>query len=190
MRNSWLVWIFILVVIITVLVAFNYHFTFNGKARVSLNEIFPEDETMPVDVEYEFMDNEEHPASTKKEGVDVGMSIKAKETVRHEAASSSMSHIKNVAKKARTGVTNKSSTIARLGKFTIQVASFKTKSKAHDVLVEVQKKGYQAYLGTRDLGKKGIWYRVYIGRFSTKKEANNFLQNVRKDYSKAFVIAP
>ena len=55
MKNSWLVWIFLVGVVVTVFIAFNYQ---GSKKAVPLSEIFPEDET-PMDVEYEFVGKEE-----------------------------------------------------------------------------------------------------------------------------------
>ena len=49
MKNSWLVWILIVGVVVTVF------FAFNQQNDVPFNDIFPEDESGPVDIEYEFI---------------------------------------------------------------------------------------------------------------------------------------
>ncbi|MCA9399422.1 MAG: hypothetical protein KC618_06710, partial [Candidatus Omnitrophica bacterium] len=54
MKNSWLIWVFIAGVVITVLVAFNYQGSNNET--VPLSEIFPEEQSYPVAADYEFAD--------------------------------------------------------------------------------------------------------------------------------------
>ncbi len=192
MKNSWLVWIFVLVVIITVWIAFNYQSGVKGKQGVILSDVFPEEETIPVDVEYEFIDNEEKSEPVKIEEEDIGRAIKTDETVEGNLSSSKViGKDGGNREEGEVEVVNKSDVVVQSGgKFTIQVASFRTKKNAQKVLLEAKKKGYEAYFKARDLGKKGIWYRVYIGRFFTKKDANKFLQRVKRDYPNAFVIAP
>lgn len=64
---------------------------------------------------------------------------------------------------------------------TIQVASFKDPNVADKMVAELKKKGYPAY---RSLGKipgNGIWFRVRIGYFSSKSEAESMLKVLKKD---------
>ncbi len=71
---------------------------------------------------------------------------------------------------------------------TIQVASFKDPNVADEMVEELKKKGYPAY---RSLGKipgKGIWYRVRIGYFSTKSEADSMLKMLKKDRLNAILV--
>ena len=56
--------------------------------------------------------------------------------------------------------------------YTVQVGAFKEQKKAQELLHKLKNKKYPAYLIKVDLGKKGIWYRVRVGQFLSKQEAN------------------
>lgn len=71
--------------------------------------------------------------------------------------------------------------------FTIQVASFQDKSKAERLSEELKKEGYKATISTKDLGKKGIWYRVWVDDFDGKGEVAKFLQKLKEKYKDSFV---
>lgn len=72
-------------------------------------------------------------------------------------------------------------------KFTIQAGSFQDKAKADGVADALKKKGYSPTVETKDLGAKGIWYRVYVGGFAIKEEAQGFLETIKKDNPNAFL---
>ncbi len=55
--------------------------------------------------------------------------------------------------------------------FTLQIASFKSKERAEKEARRWRSRGMRAVVKSRDLGKKGVWYRVYIGRFRSVGEA-------------------
>lgn len=58
-------------------------------------------------------------------------------------------------------------------RFTLQIAAFKEKDKAEDVAGSLKKKGYEPYIVPVTIPAKGVWYRVRIGRFSTRPDAQN-----------------
>jgi len=72
-------------------------------------------------------------------------------------------------------------------RFVIQVASFQDKKRADVVVEELNKKGDAPMIETKDLGEKGIWYRVYVGGFETKDQAQGLLDIVKKDYPGSFI---
>jgi len=72
-------------------------------------------------------------------------------------------------------------------KFAIQVAAFQDKKGADTVSEELKKKGYASFVETKDLGEKGIWYRVYADGFETKDQAQGLLDTVKKDYQGSFI---
>lgn len=73
--------------------------------------------------------------------------------------------------------------------FTIQIASFKDKTKAERALEDLKKKGYPGgFIVTKDLGEGNVRHRLYAGEFATKAQAEEFLTNVRKDYPDSFII--
>ena len=170
MRKSWLTWGFI-VAVVTVFVVFNYQ---KGKDAVPLSEIFPDEEVFPVDVEYEFV-QEEVVASAPKEMQTVPQKIQVaapKETI-----------VKNLVAVDRelTG---------KLATYTIQIASFKDKKRAEEALANIRTKVPSAYIASRDLGAKGVWYRIYAGQFDRRNEAEVTLNDIRQNYDSSFIISP
>jgi cell division septation protein DedD len=165
-KNSWLVWVFFLGVIATVFFAFNYE---KGKETIPLSEIFPDESTYPVEVEYEIIESkaEEMPAE--------GKAIVAVEEVKV---------VVPVVEKVFASVGSKNYA------HTIQVASFKTNERAQTKLKELEKKGFEAFILQKNLGDKGIWHRVYVGKYQTKSEADQALINVQKNYKNSFIISP
>jgi len=73
--------------------------------------------------------------------------------------------------------------------FTIQVFSFKDKAKAQKAMDNIRQTGFPAYMVLRNLKEKGVWYRVCVGEFDTKEEADQMLAQLKKDYRESFVIA-
>lgn len=73
------------------------------------------------------------------------------------------------------------------GKFVIQVCSFQDPKKADAVTESLKKKGYAPMVEAKDLGSKGVWYRVSIGGFETKDQAQGLLDVVKKDHVGAFI---
>jgi len=53
----------------------------------------------------------------------------------------------------------------------VHVGSFRAKSNAVRVAEDLQKKGYSAVVRGEEVPKLGYWYRIYLGPFSTYKEA-------------------
>jgi DedD protein len=179
MRNSWLTWVFVGLVVITVLFIFNYQ---GGKGTVPLSEIFPDEESEPHAIEYEFVDATEQ--ATPQEPPASKTAPKEVQTQQSSAAA-----VATPLKETATTPAEVPEEIKEI-LFTIQVASFKDKTKADKALEDLKKKGYAAYNFTRDLGDKGVWYRIYVGKFDTKSQAEELLTEVKKEYSNSFIISP
>jgi len=60
------------------------------------------------------------------------------------------------------------------GKFAVQLASFKKKSEAADLVSRLQASGYDVYYKRFKVPGKGYWYRVRTGSFSTRQEAEKY----------------
>lgn len=71
--------------------------------------------------------------------------------------------------------------------FTIQVASFQDKARAELVSEELKKKGYIPVISAKDLGDKGIWYRVWVGDFESEEKARELLKTLKEDYKDSFI---
>lgn len=72
---------------------------------------------------------------------------------------------------------------------TIQVHSFQDQAKAQKALEDLRKQGFSGYIIKRDLKEKGIWYRVCVGEFETKQQAEEALTKLKEKYKDSFVIA-
>jgi hypothetical protein len=53
----------------------------------------------------------------------------------------------------------------------LHVASFKTEQKANQSVKKFQRHGLNAVVNKENVPKKGVWYRIYIGPFSSQQEA-------------------
>ena len=98
-----------------------------------------------------------------------------------EEALSVKAHQENKPKTiSKTDITNKN--------LTIQVASFKDPDVADKMVEELKKKGFPAYRSIGKVPGKGIWFRVRIGYFSSKSEADNMLKMLKKDKLDAILV--
>ncbi len=170
MRKSWMTWI-IIVFVITVFAVFNYQ---EGKDAVPLSEIFPDEEVFPVDVAYEFAQEETAPVKGKEA---LPAPQEAKAVIPAETS------IQNL-------VPPESISIGKTAAYTIQIASFKDKKRAEEALASIKVNVPSAYIASRDLGEKGVWYRIYAGQFERRAEADLTLNDVKQNYDSSFVISP
>lgn len=75
------------------------------------------------------------------------------------------------------------------GKFTIQVGSYQSSNEASAALSGWKKKGYSAYTAVGTIPEKGTWYRVRIGGFPSREEAQKFLDKFKaKEKASALVV--
>ena len=184
MKNLSLVWIFVVGIVVAVLFAFNYQ---GGNSTIPLSEIFPEEETFPIDVEYEFVDQ----ASDSEQANNVKEPAQAVQIAeKTEAVQERIVEIAKEDKETAVPTEIKKDLLKTEVPFTIQVASFKSKEAAETSLAKVLKKGYEGYVVSRNLGEKGTWHRVYVGVFQDKPKALQELTKVQTDYPGSFVIAP
>lgn len=57
------------------------------------------------------------------------------------------------------------------GKFTLQVGSHRSFEEAHNQLKGLESKGLQAFLRSAEIKGKGRWYRVFVGGYESKNDA-------------------
>jgi cell division septation protein DedD len=55
--------------------------------------------------------------------------------------------------------------------YTIQVGAFEEGAVAENMAKQLQKKGYPSYTVIKTLPDKGVWHRVRVGKYKTRKEA-------------------
>jgi cell division septation protein DedD len=67
-----------------------------------------------------------------------------------------------------------------IGRFTVNVGSFRERVKAERLMNELKDKGYKAFVAEATIPQKGTWYRVSVGRFPSRKEAQTFAREVKE----------
>lgn len=197
MKNTWLIWLFVIVVIVTIFAVFNHQ---SGQKQRSLAEIFPgNEEVIPVDVEYEFIDTDLQAVKTEsKEDLKTNTPIPAVATATTDKpavpktapGTSQTPEVPQVKVTAERVDVPKPASQESLPVYTIQIGSFKKESQAEDALTKLKNSGHNPFIVPRDLGDKGVWYRVYAGKFSTKADATAYLPKLQAVYKDAFVISP
>ncbi|MCA9403987.1 MAG: SPOR domain-containing protein [Candidatus Omnitrophica bacterium] len=193
MKNSWLIWVFVVGIVLTILIAFNYQ---GAQDTVPLSEIFPETETYPLEIEYVDEQPVSEPPTIARTAPTVSQPVTQIVRTPSEPPSPPVPVAAKVVatppKPAPAAVQTPAAaqtTAAKPYKYSIQVASFKDKDKAQQKVEELNKKDYQAFLVSKDIRDKGTWHRVYVGKFDSKSEADSYLPKVKKNYSSSFIIA-
>jgi cell division protein FtsN len=74
--------------------------------------------------------------------------------------------------------------------YTIQVASLRTFEDADHVVKRLQKKGYPSYQAAIDIAGKGRWYRVRVGAFKDKTEAQKIVERLKNDNFQTMLVKP
>lgn len=64
--------------------------------------------------------------------------------------------------------------------YTVQVGAFKDSSDADALAERLENKGYKTYMAISESKKEGGLYRVWIGKFSTRKEAEIQSMKIKK----------
>ena len=84
----------------------------------------------------------------------------------------------------------KVTTPAARGKFAIQLASFKKKSEAAELVGKLNSSGYDVYYKRFKVPGKGYWYRVRKGGFSSRNEAEAYKSslNLTKYHINSFFV--
>jgi hypothetical protein len=59
-------------------------------------------------------------------------------------------------------------------RYTVHVGSHKARASADAEAARWGRVGHEAFVVEKDLGEKGVWYRVMIGDFATSADANRF----------------
>jgi cell division septation protein DedD len=76
------------------------------------------------------------------------------------------------------------------GNLTIQVGSYNVIEQANERVARLQSAGFSARVATIELPKRGTWYRVQAGRFSTREEAARYGNDLKaKGAADNFIIA-
>ena len=72
--------------------------------------------------------------------------------------------------------------------YTVQAASVKNATDADRLVAKLKKKGFPAYRSLGKVPEKGIWFRVRIGKYNSRTEANKTLNKLKKLGLKPIII--
>ncbi|MFO7666240.1 MAG: SPOR domain-containing protein [Desulfobacterales bacterium] len=72
--------------------------------------------------------------------------------------------------------------------FTVQTSSGRDKKGAEKTVKTLINKGYPAYMTMSEIPDKGTWYRVRIGEYKDRKEAQKILSRLGKDKIKGIIV--
>ncbi|MEE8432729.1 MAG: SPOR domain-containing protein [Candidatus Desulfatibia sp.] len=95
----------------------------------------------------------------------------------------------NAVDSSRKGPPSESGSGAEIGKkITIQVAALRDPKVADRMVARLKDKWYPAYRTVAEIPGKGVWYRVRIGSFRRKAEAQSTLERLKKDKIDAILL--
>lgn len=72
--------------------------------------------------------------------------------------------------------------------FSLQIGSFQEATSAQELVRQYQARGYSPKIKTLELPSKGTWYKVYIGSYSNREEADSARADVAAKYKGAPLI--
>lgn len=76
------------------------------------------------------------------------------------------------------------------GKYTIQVGSFPSLSEASEELSALENKGVEPFMRHTLIRGKGEWYRIYLGGYDSKKQAETIAHKyVKEQVIRSFIVA-
>jgi cell division protein FtsN len=65
------------------------------------------------------------------------------------------------------------------GGFTLQVGSFNAQAEADERAGKLGSLGVRAYVVSVEIPKRGTWYRLFVGSFSSREEAGRYGAQLR-----------
>lgn len=66
------------------------------------------------------------------------------------------------------------------GQYTVQLGAFQNQTQAKSLMTSLKSKGYPAFVKQYETPDKKLWYRVRVGTFSTKEQATNYGDKLKK----------
>jgi cell division septation protein DedD len=74
------------------------------------------------------------------------------------------------------------------GRFTLQVRAFPERDRAEELVEHLRQRGVRAYLSSGEVRGRGKWFRVRVGRFSSRDDAERFRRDfVARQNTEAFI---
>jgi cell division protein FtsN len=183
-ENKWFVLIFTICAVLIIVIGLNHFYLKTNQESISLQEVTLEEESLEVSS----VETPITPELTLEEPLSQQEPSPQESLPQAESPQEGVLP-QEVAPKVEAAFPPKELSPADIpeGRFVIQVASFRDKSKADGIVKELQNQGFSAYTVSKDLAGQGLWYRVWIGEFSTKEEVTIMLDKVRKKYKDSFI---
>jgi cell division septation protein DedD len=73
--------------------------------------------------------------------------------------------------------------------YAVQVAAFKSRKSARKLRDELKEKGYPAYIAQNAKGEEEKWFRVRLGKYATRRQAQQAVQRLKqKTKFKPFIV--
>lgn len=67
------------------------------------------------------------------------------------------------------------------GDWTLQLSASQNRDEAEKFAARLRDRGYAPYIVKAEVGEKGTWFRVRMGRFASKDAAQRYLQDFRRE---------
>lgn len=74
------------------------------------------------------------------------------------------------------------------GPFTVQVAAFRDRESAERLSLQLESRGYDAYVQRSEVAGKGTWYRVRVGAFEDKEAARALASKIERQEGRSAYI--
>ena len=74
------------------------------------------------------------------------------------------------------------------GSLAVQVASTKDAASAEELVKKLTQLGYAGFSTKAEIPDKGTWYRVRVGPYRTKAEAEQMRQELIKDQFEGIIV--
>ncbi|BBO76249.1 SPOR domain-containing protein [Desulfosarcina widdelii] len=74
------------------------------------------------------------------------------------------------------------------GTLTLQVASLKDGAAAEQIVANLKKDGYPAFLARSVIPGKGLWFRVRVGSYATREQAAADIERLTRDGKKPMLV--
>ncbi|MDD2672053.1 MAG: SPOR domain-containing protein, partial [Syntrophales bacterium] len=73
--------------------------------------------------------------------------------------------------------------------YTIQVKAYQDEGETRQLVTELGRKGLKPFRASVNIDGRGVWHRIYVGNFSTRKEAQQYIKQsgMGKLYPDCFV---
>ncbi len=65
-------------------------------------------------------------------------------------------------------------------RYTVNVGSFRDKRNTDRLMRELEEKGYEVFIEKANIPQKGVWYRVAVGRFPSRRQAQAFARRLKE----------